>query len=473
MKETLFKEFEEMLENSVQITSHAVKVIKPEVLRKHARRLAEISALESGERQGFARFVTRAAALDLGIVPASIHELYKARGRGELPNTFTVPAINLRQLCFEMASAALKVTKKLNGGAIIFEIARSEMNYSDQRPAEFTTSILAAAIAEGYQGPIFIQGDHYQVSLKKYKSDPETEISALKAMMVESIAAGYFNIDVDTSTLVDLDEKTIAGQQKLNVDLSAMLTKYIRSIEPAGVTISVGGEIGEVGGHNSNEAELREYLGGFQRELTRLDPKAVGLSKISIQTGTSHGGVVLPDGTIAKVSVDFGTLKELGCIARKDYGLGGAVQHGASTLPEDAFGEFVKSETLEVHLATNFTNMYYDRVPAKIRDEMYTYLRDNHGSERKADMTDEQFYYKTRKFAIGPFKKQVWNLPEPLLDEIRNAWEEQFTRLFTHLGMKDSMKYVKQTIKPVLIAPELKDYLGEVAAAEDVKDLAD
>jgi len=37
----------------------------------------------------------------------------------------------------------------------------------------------------------------------------------------------------------------------------------------------------------------------------------VGLSKVSIQTGTHHGGVVLPDGSLAKVSVDFGVLKEL------------------------------------------------------------------------------------------------------------------------------------------------------------------
>jgi fructose-bisphosphate aldolase, class II len=473
VKESLFKEFEGMLENSVQITANSVKVLKPEVLRKHARQLAEISALESGERQGLARFVTRAAAQDMGIVLASIHDLYKARGRGEVPNTFTVPAINLRQLSYEMASAALKVTKKLNGGAILFEIARSEMGYSDQRPAEFTTTILAAAMAEGYVGPIFVQGDHFQVSPKKYKSDPNAEIEALKALMRESIAAGYFNIDVDTSTMVDLDQTTLTGQQKVNVELSAMFAKYLREIEPENVTISIGGEIGEVGGHNSTEEELREYLGGFDRELKKLDPKAIGLSKISIQTGTSHGGVVLPDGSIAKVSVDFGTLKNLGRIARSDYGLGGAVQHGASTLPEDAFGEFVKAETLEVHLATNFTNMYYDRVPTEIRDQMYAYLRDNHGNERKADMTDEQFYYKTRKYAIGPFKKQVWKLPAAKLDEIRTAWEEQFTRLFTHLGMQDSMKYVKQTIKLSPVAPNLKDYLGEAVEAEDVKDLAD
>ena len=108
------------------------------------------------------------------------------------------------------------------------------------------------------------------------------------------------------------------------------------------MTISVGGEIGEVGGHNSTEEELRAYLDGYKAELKRLVGGAVGLSKISIQTGTSHGGVVLPDGSIAKVDVDFGTMLKLTRISRSDYGMGGAVQHGASTLPENAFGHFVE-----------------------------------------------------------------------------------------------------------------------------------
>ena len=71
--------------------------------------------------------------------------------------------------------------------------------------------------------------------------------------------------------------------------------------------------------------------------LARVAPGAVGLSKISVQSGTSHGGVVLADGSIADVKLDLETLRELSEIARKEYGLSGAVQHGASTLPDDAF----------------------------------------------------------------------------------------------------------------------------------------
>jgi fructose/tagatose bisphosphate aldolase len=332
---------------------------------------------------------------------------------------------------------------------------------------------LAAAIAEGYRGPVFVQGDHFQVSAKRYAADPVTEVESLKALIIEAVAGGFFNIDVDTSTLVDLSKETIQDQQQVNVDLSAQLTAFIRSVEPTGVTISVGGEIGEVGGHNSTEDELRAYLDGFKSELKKINGSAVGLSKISIQTGTSHGGVVLPDGSIAKVEVDFDTMLKLSRISRSDYGMGGAVQHGASTLPEDAFGRFVEAEAVEIHLATNFQNIFYDYIPAGLRDEIYAFLREKFASERKPGMTDEQFFYKTRKSAVGPFKKQSWQLPVEVRADIGKAWESQFQKLFMLLGLAGTRQYVDRFIRPVLVKPQLVDYLGKDAEAEDVKDLAD
>src|SRR5439155_745933 len=125
--------------------------------------------------------------------------------------------------------------------------------------------------------------------------------------------------------------------QRVNFERAAETTKFIRDREPEGVTVSVGAEIGEVGGKNSDVHELRAFMDGYLRTLKRLGPH-VGISKISVQTGTSHGGVVLPDGSIAKVQIDLDALKALSRDAREQYGLGGAVQHGASTLPPEAFG---------------------------------------------------------------------------------------------------------------------------------------
>jgi fructose-bisphosphate aldolase class II len=462
-----------LLDGSLTLQDDRAQVQDEARLRATIHRLAEVSALESGARQGLAQYIVRLAALALNCVPASIHELYLARGRDEVPPTFTVPAINLRALSFEAARAVFRVAHSLNAGAFIFEIARSEMGYTEQRPSEYATSILAAAIAEGHRGPVFIQGDHFQVSANRYTAQPETELQAVRDLTREAIRAGFYNIDIDTSTLVDLSQPTVSEQQSLNSELSAMFTAFIRSLEPAGVVISVGGEIGEVGGQNSTEEELRAYMDGYLASLDKIAPGAVGLSKISIQTGTSHGGVVLPDGSIASVSVDFDTLLHLSRVARGSYGLGGAVQHGASTLPEEAFNKFVVSEAVEVHLATNFQNMLFERLPDDLRAEMYAHLDQTQGSSRKAGQTDDQFYYQTRKYAIGPYKPQVWNLPEDKKGQIRLAWQQQFEMLFNSLALADTRAYVEQTVEPVAVTPRLSDYLGEAGGGEDVSDLAD
>ena len=467
------KDLIELLDHSVAVHEGIVEIKDEAKLRARAHHLAEASVLESGARQGMARYLTRLIALELGIIPASINSLYKARGRGEVPNSFTVPAMNMRALSFDAARAVFRAAKTIDASAFIFEIARSEMGYTDQRPSEYVTNILAAAIVEGFRGPVFIQGDHFQVSSSRYAKDPDTEIKALHDLIDESLQAGFFNIDIDTSTMVDLSKKTVPEQQVMNTTLSAQLTAYVRSKEPKGVTVSIGGEIGEVGGHNSTEEELRAYMDGYHAELEKLAPKAVGPSKISIQTGTSHGGVVLPDGSIASVKVDFDTMKKLSRIARQDYGMGGAVQHGASTLPATAFGKFPEADALEIHLATNFQTMMFDRLPADLCDEIYSYLDEKHSNERKEGMTDEQFYYQSRKRAVGPFKAKAWKLPADKRAEIGYAWEEQFAMLFDLLNIAGSRKYVAQTVDAAIIKPDLKFYLGVEAAEEDVSDLAD
>ena len=137
--------------------------------------------------------------------------------------------------------------------------------------------------------------------------------------------------------------------------------------------------------------ELKAFMDGYARTLGRLG-RYTGISKISVQTGTSHGGVVLPDGSIAKIQLDLEALKALSAAARSAYGLGGAVQHGASTLPPDAFGNFPRVEAIEIHLATNFMNLFFEQISDDLRSEMYAYLDQHNASERKPGMTGEQFY---------------------------------------------------------------------------------
>lgn len=461
------------LEDAVRLKEGpTVTVRDPETVRANIEPIVRTAVFGEQREKSVAQWFIRALAIELGAIPSSIHEFYLARGGGKTPDDFTVPAMNLRALPFHAARAVFRVAVKEDVCALIFEIARSEMGYTDQRPAEYASAILGAAIAENYKGPVFIQGDHFQVSASRYSKDPESEINTIKELIEESVAAGFFNIDIDTSTLVDLSQETLPDQQKTNYTLSAELSAFIRAIEPEGITISLGGEIGEVGGQNSTEPELRAYMEGFRTILSSINPQSAGLSKISIQTGTSHGGVVLPDGSIAEAKVDFDTLARLSKVA-KEFGMGGAVQHGASTLPEAAFPKFAESNALEVHLATGFQNLLFDHLPDDLKGEIYAYLDQNHSDERKEGQTEEQFYYKTRKRALGPFKPALWGLSEPVIRSIEQAWENQFGDLFERLNILNTCNLVKATMEPVGLLPDIHRYLSESAVEEDVSDLAD
>jgi fructose/tagatose bisphosphate aldolase len=392
-----------------------------------------------------ARWVIWEASQSLGAPSASIHELYLARGRGEVGG-FTVPAVNLRTQVFDMAAAMCRAAQSIDAGAVIFELARSEQEYTFQRPGEYITSVLAGCVSAGWQGHVFVQGDHYQFNAAKYAADAEATTEGIRKLTRDAIGVGYGNIDIDSSTLVDLSQPSVDEQQRVNYERAAEISALIREAQPADLTVSIGGEIGEVGKQNSTEEELRAYLAGYRRTLDRVAGSSVpGLSKVSVQTGTSHGGVPLPGGGVAQVALDFGTLERLSAVAR-EHGLAGAVQHGASTLPDELFNRFPQVETAEIHLATGFQNLLYEHpaFPAELRHEMESWCFGNTADERKSGETDDQFLYKTRKKALGPFKRRLWELATK--DQILADQEAKFRFLFEQLGVSGSRSMVERYI---------------------------
>jgi hypothetical protein len=409
-----------------------------------------------------AQWIVWEASQQLGALSASIQELYLARGRGEVGG-FTVPAINIRAQTFDMARTVFDAALSADVGAVILEIARSEQTYTYQRPIDYATSVLAGAIAANWRQPVFIQGDHYQFNAKKYAADPEAMTEEIRKACRTAIDAGYRNIDIDSSTLVDLSKPTVDEQQRENYTRAAELTALIRSLETDGVTISVGGEIGEVGHQNSTVDELRAYIDGYRRELEARAPGVASISKVSVQTGTSHGGVPLPGGGMAEVKLDFDVLRKLGDVARS-YGMAGAVQHGASTLPEELFHRFPAAETAEIHLATGFQNVLYEHpaFPEELQEKVRAWVFENAADERKSDQSDDQFVYTTRKKAIGPFKRELWDLESK--DEILAAQRRKFSFLFTELGVNGSRDMIAAYTRPVEVHRPMPASLRETVA---------
>lgn len=419
-----------------------------------------------------ARFEIWQKAVEAGIILSSINDLYMARGRGEMPNTFTVPAMNLRGMVYDTARALFQAAKQDQVGALICEIARSEMGYTSQSPQEYVSVVTAAALREGWSGPLFIQGDHFQAKASGMGQAKDGELKTIQNLIAEAIQAGFYNIDIDMSTLVDLDKPTEAEQQVPNYTHSAELTKVVRELEPEGITVSVGAEIGHVGGKNSTVADFEAFMEGYQR---LLPSDTVGISKISVQTGTDHGGKVLADGTLADLDVDFSILRDITQAAQEKYQVGGTVQHGASTLPDQFFDEFVKAGALEVHLATGFQNLLLDHpaFPKDLLAEMYAYIDEHCADERKETHTPEQFHYKLRKKALGPFKQKLWDLPEDTRATLREALAERFAFFFQALNVTNTQEGVKNTVKAVVVQKTLEDFSGGQKQHKDVKGLAD
>jgi fructose/tagatose bisphosphate aldolase len=456
------------LADSAHIDDGRLVIDSETAFRADGVRHAVWSATFSTERDVIdaARWIIWQASQKLGAPSWSIQELYMARGRGEVSG-FTVPAVNLRTQVFDMAAAMCRAAQSLDVGALIFELARSEQEYTYQRPGEYITSVLAGCVSAGWRGPVFVQGDHYQFNAKKYAADPEGTTEALRRLTREAVEVGYGNIDIDSSTLVDLTLPTVDEQQRTNYQRAAELSALIRQHEPAGMTVSIGGEIGEVGKQNSTVEELRAYIDGYRLELARLaGPDAAGLSKVSVQTGTSHGGVPLPGGGVAQVKLDFDTLERLSAVCR-EYGMAGAVQHGASTLPDELFHRFPQAEAAEIHLATGFQNLLLEHpeFPADMRREIEGWCFANTADERKEGETDDVFLYKTRKKALGPYKQQLWELPGK--EAILADQEAKFRFLFEQLRVAGSHDMVERHIlveRRDMPMPEALQALGSTAA---------
>ena len=414
-------------------------------------------------------------AIKQGIVLGSIYEFYKKKAKDN--KKVTIPAINVRGMTYNTGRAVFEAARKDKVNCLILEIAKSEIEYTGQRPAEYVTSILAAAIKEGYQGPLFLQGDHFQINVNNYKEDPIKEREKIKKLIREAIEAGFYQIDLDMSTLVDWSEIDYDAQQKINYKETALLTAYVRDLErelgldKLGIVINLGGEIGEIGkgikGRNSTIEDLRAFMTGYLKELAVLSKEKgyqlKGITKIAVQSGTQHGGIRDEKGNVIKeIKVSFNTLAELGKICREEYGLAGVVQHGASTLDPCCFVLFtgqpspkgfeVSEELLtnenakllsenpvaEVHLATAYQDTILDHplFPKELADRIKKWVLENYPPKEGEDK--EKAYISNRKNAWGQFKFELWSLPSEIQDGLRKTLVKQFSEdVFKNLGVQN------------------------------------
>lgn len=396
------------------------------------------------------------AAQQMGAKLNSPQELYVAIAEGRIDRAMTIPAVNIRANSLDTARALFRAANDNNVGALIFEIARSEMGYTNQKPMEFAAVVQAAAILEGFKGPLFLQGDHIQLKaaeLKKGGEAAEKEIKAHSALIRDAILNGFGSIDLDMSPLEmrDREDLPFDAQQAENAKWTARKIQEVRTLtRELGIpwTLLLGGETGEVGKMNTRPEDLKAYANGILTNMREIgiDP-SMGIRKIAVNDGTSHGGIALPDGSTAKVAIEFGVLEMATKIGR-EFGWAGSVQHGASTLPDDAFNYFPKNGAVEVHLATAY-QMVLLKAAEQIegfKPRLIEYLKAKHAKDWKADMTDEQNWRSSSKNITGPFKYEFWTMPEEVRAAVAEELYKTFTFLFGQFNVKDTKDLVQDTV---------------------------
>jgi len=239
--------------------------------------------------------------------------------------------------------------------------------------------------------------------------------------------------------------------------MTAYFVNFIRKHQPKSITINIGGEIGEIGSRNSTAEDLEAFMNGLNKKLTEYQIND-SITKISIQTGTAHGGFVLPDGTLAEVNIDFDTIRNLSKLAKDKFNLAGVVQHGASTLPKELFHKFPENNCVEIHLATEFQNIIFNHeaFPKVLKEEIDAWVLNSYKSN-SIKITPQQFLYKRRKNALGPFKKQIWDLESQRKMEILKSLRESLETIFEMLNIKNTDLEINRAIKPIVIQKEYKE----------------
>jgi hypothetical protein len=456
------------LEGIIAIEGNELRVVDSDDLRERLIDRLVYNAVfhESEPLRQLLHWMIREAAVRLEIQPASMQRLFAAMATGA-PADFTVPALNLHVLAYDLARACFRAAQDAAAGAYVFELSEGEDGAPFLDPLEYASCVLAAAIKEGHPGTVFLQADFLRLDSARFRESRADEVDRLTARIEAALAAGFFNLNLNTLGLVDGSRPSLPEQQAPSFVACAELAALIRALEPTQVDSSLGGAIAETYHRNETANALRAFVGGFLPEFRNRNTVEPGLSKVILHSrGQEPAAAVEPP-----VSVNIEVLKDLAEVARREYGL--CVSVKAQYLPDELLAQLPANGTGEVKLTSDIETWVYghEAFPENLRQEIRHWIDGQWAVEHRLGETDEQYQGRVIRQALQPFKQRLWDLPKETRDRIASDLR---TRIETHLralNVKDSSGLVRDTVdieRTSLPAPVSGDYHDVETTLKDI-----
>lgn len=350
--------------------------------------------------------------------------------------------------CIVMA-ANIRITHSTRGimmaakeldAAVIFEIAKSEIGYTAQRPKEFYDMIVKTAQELEFDVPYVIHGDHITIK----ENTPEA-VKGGEDLIKEEIAAGFTSYAIDASHNFDVEAATVAEQLADNIDITTKLAGLIP--EEAGLEVEVG-EVGKVDKKTGEKALTSvEEAETFVKAI-----KDAGFSPnlLATNNGTAHGNIYDASGNIVEqVGIDIDRTKAI-ADAIAPYGVFVA-QHGITGTPLNLMHLLIGAGVFKGNVGTNWQNIALETMPADLvaRMEEWT-LSSKHAEKMKAKkprISEKELCGKNIKHSIKEFKKEIDSLPADAVAKVDEASKASAMGFFKAFKAEGTASKVRKFIE--------------------------
>ena len=427
-----------LLSDTVEVRDNRVELIDAHRLRTERFDPLVYNAVfhESERLRYFLCWLIRRIASGLAIYPASLQGLYAAAARGQV-HRFTAPAVSLRVMPYAAARACFRAAKATGCGAMILDLGQNATEGPAQLPVEYATCLLAAAIREGYEGPVFLQANYLHERRASDDTEHGDELDRLQDLAEEALGAGFFNLELDTADLEDLSLPDPAEQEKECYEDAAQLAGFVRKTEPAGVDTNLGVRMNSRGDAVHLPHRFRAFMDGFAGEFTDRAGHVTGIAKLSLHIHSAE---------------ELRMAHDLAEVARREYALATGVHYDGAPLPDELFAELPHIAVVEAHLGTRYEDLilHHPAFPAQLRDELYRWIDETYGELRGPEQDSANFHLQMRMTALDRFKQQLWDIAPENKDPIMAELQETFVADFKRLKVED-------TIYPALAAINIQD----------------